>query len=434
MDVTLSIMLATISSAIVAAASVWLIANRRLTVKRTALAEQRERAVKAESTLEAERAAHIANVAALHNAEQHLRDAFASLSSEALKSSADQFLQLAQERMERQQQSAKSDLSALVEPLRTTLERQEQQVRALEEQRQHAYGTIEEQLRRMTEDQQRLQGETANLVKALRQPNVRGRWGEIQLRRVVELAGLSAQCDFYEQQTVGDDESGRQRPDMQVRLPNQRQIVVDAKVPLEAYLAAIEAPDEAQRAERLAAHARQVRQHVDAMSRREYQRKIDGAYDCVVLFIPGEVFYSAALEHDRELLEYAFGKSVILATPTTLIALLKAVALGWREARLSEEARTVKEEGEKLYRALGKVVEYIGDIGKGLEKSVASYNKTVGSIEARLLPSARRMCELEVSSELITEPKTLEEALRGFSKAELVHDMTDRELVTTERL
>src|SRR5262249_5091081 len=152
---------------------------------------------------------------------------------EALKSSTDQFLQLAQERMERQQQSAKSDLSALVEPLRTTLERQEQQVRALEEQRQRAYGTIEEQLRRMTEDQQRLQDETANLVKALRQPNVRGRWGEIQLRRVVELAGLSAQCDFYEQQTVGDDESGRQRPDMQVRLPNQRQIVIDAKVPLE---------------------------------------------------------------------------------------------------------------------------------------------------------------------------------------------------------
>jgi DNA recombination protein RmuC len=434
MDLTLAIMLTAISSAIVAAASVWLIVNRRLTVERTALAEQRERAVKAESTLEAERAAHIANVAALHNAEQRLRDAFASLSSEALKSSADQFLQLAQERMERQQQSAKSDLSALVEPLRTSLERQEQQVRALEEQRQHAYGTIEEQLRRMTEDQQRLQGETANLVKALRQPNVRGRWGEIQLRRVVELAGLSAQCDFYEQQTVGDDESGRQRPDMQVRLPNQRQIVVDAKVPLEAYLAAIEAPDEAQRAERLAAHARQIRQHVDAMSRREYQRKIDGAHDFVVLFIPGEVFYSAALEHDRELLEYAFGKNVILATPTTLIALLKAVALGWREARLSEEARTVKEEGEKLYRALGKVVEYIGDIGKGLEKSVASYNKTIGSIEARLLPSARRMCELQVSSELITEPKTLEEALRGFSKAELVQDMTDRELVTAERL
>lgn len=369
-----------------------------------------------------------AHLSALQNSEQHMREAFASLSSAALEANNQHFLALAQERMERQQQAVKNDLSALVDPLKTTLEEQKQNLRVIEQARTESYSRLDALIVTLKEDQLRLHNETANLVKALRQPHVRGRWGEVQLRRVVELAGMSNYCDFDEQKTMHNDEGKRLRPDMQVRLPNQRHIVVDSKVPLMAYLEALEAPDETTRTEKLKSHAQQIRAHVDIMSKRDYQRQIDGAHDFVVLFIPGEVFYSAALEHDRELLDYAAQKSVILATPTTLIALLKAVAQGWREARLAADAHKVKEAGEQIYKDLTTLAGYITELGKGLDKAVGAYNKTIGNIESRLLGHARRLSELEISSESIAAPAYLNETLRTFNKPELTQGDGNRNI------
>ena len=360
-----------------------------------------------------------AQLKALEDTEQHMRDTFASLSQTALQASNAQFLQLAQERLERQQQAARNDLSALVDPLKTTLEQQHEHLRTLEQARHESYSRLDTLIVSLKEDQLRLQSETANLVTALRQPQVRGRWGELQLRKVVELAGMSDHCDFDEQQTNVDDEGRTQRPDMLVRLPNQRQIVIDAKVPLAAYLEALEAADDSSRKEKLVAHARQVRTHVTDMSRRAYQSQIDGAHDFVVLFIPGEVFYSAALQHDRELLDYAFSKNVILATPSTLIALLKAVAQGWNEVRLAEDARKVKEVGEQLYKNLSTLADHISKIGKGLGDAVKAYNSTIGSMESRLLPCARRLSELQVSSDTLTVPQEIDDSPRTFVKPEL---------------
>ena len=394
--------------------------EQRLRQQEEQLRQTGEALARAETALQSEQAHHIDKLAALEAAEQRLRDAFASLSSNALQASLGQFLTLADERLNRQQQLAQTDLSELVAPLREVLQQQQEHTRELEEARQIAYGSIRQHLTSIQEEHRLLRQETASLVKALRQPHVRGRWGEIQLRRVVELAGMSACCDFVEQESISDASGARQRPDLQVRLPNQRTIVVDAKVPLTAYLDALEAADDTTRAACIQQHSSQIRAHVNDMAKRDYQHQIDGAYDFLVLFIPGEVFYSAALEQDHELLEYAFKKQIILATPTTLIALLKAVALGWREKRLSEDARQIKETAEKIYQHLGTLAGHISDLGAGLRRSVDSYNKTIGSLERNLLSSAKRMHELEVSQTMIADIPPLEERLRMFRKAELV--------------
>lgn len=407
--------------------------HARIAEKQTALeaAEQRlrdqeeqlrtlgETLARTETTLEAERSHHTEKLTALEAAEQRLRDTFASLSSDALQASLSQFLTLADERLSRQQQIAQTDLSELVAPLREALNQQHEHTHELELARQQAYGSISQHLSSIQEEHRLLRQETTNLVKALRQPHVRGRWGEIQLRRVVELAGMSACCDFVEQQGIDDASGARLRPDLQVRLPNQRTIVVDAKVPLSAYLEALEAADEPTRAARIQQHAGQIRAHVNDMAKRDYHHQIAGAYDFLVLFIPGEVFYSAALEHDHELLEYAFQKQIILATPTTLIALLKAVALGWREVRLSEDAQRIKEAAETVYKHLGVLAKHISELGAGLKKSVDSYNKTIGSLERNLLGSARRMHELQIGQSAIDDIPALEESLRVFCKADL---------------
>jgi len=407
-------------------------AEQRLRQQEEQLRRTGDALARAETALQSEQTHHAEKLAALEAAEQRLRDAFASLSSDALQASLGQFLTLADERLGRQQQVAQTNLSELMSPLRDALIQQHTHTRELEEARQTAYGSISQHLSSIQEEHRLLRQETASLVKALRQPHVRGRWGEIQLRRVVELAGMSACCDFVEQESVSDASGARQRPDLQVRLPNQRTIVVDAKVPLSAYLDALEAADEATRAACTQRHASQIRAHVNDMAKRDYQRQIDGAYDFLVLFIPGEVFYSAALEQDHELLEYAFKKQIILATPTTLIALLKAVALGWREVRLSDDARQIKETAEKIYQYLGTLAGHISDLGAGLRKSVDSYNKTIGSLERNLLSSAKRMRELEVSQSPIAALPPLEAALRVFSKAELLAAQERGELPDSE--
>lgn len=427
MDITLAITIAAGSSlvaAVLASIITWLICTNRAQRATQALTQ---RAIQAETQLETERKAQAEQIELLRAAqtaqqdtEQRLRDVFGNLSGDVLRQTNEQFLQLAQEHFTRHQENAHHNLSQLVEPLRDALNQQRESLSTIEQARQNSYGSIDALLNQMREEQQRLQAETANLVKALRQPQVRGRWGEIQLQRVVELAGMSEHCDFCQQQTSHDDDGARLRPDLQVRLPNQRQIVIDSKVPLMAFLEALEATDDQVRLARLKDHAQQVRRHVDEMVKRNYQKHIMGAHDFVVLFIPGEVFYSVALEHDSELLEYALGKGIILANPTTLIALLKAVALGWREAQLTEDAHKIKQAGEELYRRIRKLAEHFDMLGKNLTKSVKAYNETVGSLETQLLPSARRMHALQISNEAIAELQTIEQVTRPLTKPELI--------------
>jgi DNA recombination protein RmuC len=354
----------------------------------------------------------------MQDAEQRLRDVFASLSSSALQASTDQFLKLAQERMDRQQQAVTGDLNRLVEPLRASLERQEQQVRELERSRQAAYGSLTTLLTDLRQDQQALRTQTDNLIQSLRNPRVRGRWGEFQLRKLVELAGMVDYCDFTEQQSITADNERRQRPDMVVRLPNDRQIIVDAKVPLDRFLTALEATED-QRGALFRDHAQTIRKHVDETTKRAYYKQMPGAHEFTVIFIPGELFYHTALEHDHELLDYAFARNVIIAGPGTLIAVLKSAALGWREASLSREARKIQEEGRKVYESRGKVTEHLSRIGSGLGTAVKGYNDAVGSIEERLLPRARRPHELQMSEKPPAEIVSVSAELRTFRCQEL---------------
>lgn len=406
MDTTL-IILSSIVGAALAAPITWLIAARRVQT-------ERERAIRAESALEAAHHAHTQQVAMLHDAEQRVRDTFANLSNEALKASSTQFLQLAEEHLQRHQQTAKSDLSSLVEPLRNTLTRQEQHVKALEEARQIAYGSLDELLRGLRQDQQSLRTQTDTLARSLRNPQVRGRWGEIQLRRLIELAGMLNHCDFTEQATVSDPDRKHQRPDLYVSLPNKRGIIVDAKVPLERFLDAMEAP-EPEREQYFREHARSIRNHVDEMAKRAYHKQFNDAHEFTVIFIPGEVFYQTALEYDHELLEYALRKDIILASPNTLIAVLKSAAMGWKETQLAADAHKIQETGREIYARMETVVEHMRKLGRNLTQSIEAYNTTVGSIEGRLLVSARKMHAQGIGSNELPELPPLHTAVRAIT-------------------
>ena len=268
----------------------------------------------------------------------------------------------------------------------------------MEKERREAYGSLTRHLETMAESNQQLQRETRHLVQALRRPEVRGQWGEMTLKRLAELAGMVEYCDFYEQEQVEGEEGERLRPDMVVRMPDSREVIVDAKTPLDAYLSAVEASDDQSRKQELARHARNMRQRVRELASKGYWQQFKHAPDFVVLFVPGDQFLNAALDVDHQLLEDALADKVILATPTSLVALLRAVAYGWRQKSLAENAENIQQIGEEFYTRLANFTELFGKLGRSLESSVSNFNKAVGSFDARLLPSARKFSELGIKT------------------------------------
>ncbi len=387
--------------------------------------------VRLETTLQHERRAAEEKAAILDDATQKLRDAFKALSAEALKSNNQSFLELAKATLEKYQVEAKGDLEQrqkavenLVTPIKQSLEKVDTHVRELEKSRQLAYGSLTEQVRSLISTQEKLQSETGNLVKALRAPTVRGSWGEIQLKRVVEIAGMLEYCDFYQQQTVLT-EDGRLRPDVIVRLPGGKNIVVDAKTPLKAYLEALEAASDDERLYRLREHAQQIRSHIVKLSSKSYWDQFQPTPEFVILFLPGETFFSSALEQDPSLIEEGVNQRVILATPTTLIALLRAVHYGWRQEQVEENAHRISELGQELHERIATMVEHLSKLGGSLGRAVEAFNSAVASFEGRVLPSARKFKLLGAGSKKeIEEISPLDKSARMVAEMQEERDMT----------
>ena len=373
----------------------WLVARRN----RNKLLDQ---LAGAEANLKNQEALQAEREAAFELANAKLTQAFADISNRSLQANSDTFLKLAEQNLQTRQAKVESNfekrekaVEELVKPIKDAIQASQQQISELEKARSEAYGGIKSQLESMQLNQKSLTQETQNLVKALRRPEVRGQWGEITLRRLVELAGMVEHCDFVEQvHTVGDDQTIR--PDMIVNMPDQRQLVVDVKTPLDAYLAAVEAENDAQRKLGLERHAKNVRGHIRMLASKAYWKQFEDSPEFVILFIPGDQFLSAALAEEPDLIEYALSQQIILATPTSFVALLKAVAYGWRQLSLADNAKEIRALAEDLYGRLGTFVTHMNRVGRQLASSVENYNKAVGSLERKVLPGARKFTELGV--------------------------------------
>jgi len=426
----------------------WLLASQtgrqQRLLSQATLEQERQRAERAEteqravtSALEAERKAHAGTqqklteeavrrasekeaaekrLQELTALREQLQDSVKALAADALNRNNQAFLELAETRFAKLQTAAKGDLAQrqqavkeLVSPLQEALQKVDTKVQALEKAREGAYAGLREQVQQLANVHGKLAGETSALVDALRRPQVRGQWGELQLQRTIEFAGMLEEVDFQQQASVTTDEDARQRPDVIVKLPNGRVLVIDAKAPMEAYLTALQAPDvDTQRTE-MTRHARHIRTHAKQLGSKNYAKQFADAPEFVVLFVPGEAMFSAALEADAELVEFAAKQNVVLASPTTLIALLRAVHHGWQQARLAEEAQKISQLGRDLYDRLGTMGKHFGDLGKALERSVGKYNEAMRSLDSRVFVTARKMAALApVGDSLVEAPAPLE--------------------------
>lgn len=375
-------------------------------------ARARERAMELQTRLEEEREQSAEKLKLLAEAQRALENSFKSLSADALRSNNQSFLDLAKASLAEFQQGAKGDLEkrqvaidALIAPVRASLDKVDAKIHALEKAREQAYGEMRQQFTQMEEGQKLLRDETSNLVKALRQPHVRGRWGEVQLRRVVEMAGMLEHVDFVEQESAANDEGRVFRPDLIVKLPGGRQIVVDSKAPISAYLDAHEAPNDEVRRAKIREHAVGVRNHLAALAKKSYWEQFEPTPEVVVMFIPGQAFCSAALESDPELLDTGFGQNVIIASPASLMAILKAAAYGWRQETIQQNYREISELGRELHTRLGTMVDHFAKVGLNLERATESYNAAAASFETRVLVSARKFKEQGATS---TEAEIIE--------------------------
>jgi len=373
------------------------------------IASLRERNAELNITLELERRSHEEKLASQRADRVQLNHAFNILANRALRHNNETFLKLARENLQQFQLQANNELSRkekaveeLVNPIKAALEKTERQIHQIEKERREAYGALSKHLESLALSQQQLQQETRNLVQALRRPEVRGRWGELTLKRLVELAGMVEHCDFYQQEQT-ETGDGVIRPDMIIRMPDQREVVVDVKTPLDAYLGALETSDDALRRQQLERHARKVRERVRELAGKAYWKQFERAPDFVILFIPGEQFLSAALEMDRSLLEDALARKVILATPTSFVALLRAIGYGWRQERLAKNAEKIRHVGEDLYKRLQTLTDHLARLGRSLENSVTQYNRLAGSFDSRVLPGARKFTELGIDTEKMPE-------------------------------
>ncbi|CAN5706978.1 DNA recombination protein RmuC [soil metagenome] len=379
------------------------------------------------AALDAERRTSAEKVALLQSAETKLRDAFSSLSAEALRANSESFLHLARTSLGEFQKTATMDLDgrqkaidALVQPLRESLTKVDAKLQEVDRGRASSQAQLSEQLRSLTQAQQVLHSETSKLARALRSSNIRGQWGEIQLRRVLECAGL-AEGMHYELKDSVRTEEGRLTPDAVIKLPGGKNVVVDAKVALSAYLDAMDCEDDASRDAKFKDHARQVKDHINSLGNKSYWAHFQPAPDIVVMFVPGEALLSAALQHDSALLEYSMNKGVMLASPLSLIALLKAIAYGWQQDTIAKNALEISELGRNLYDRIAKLAEHFENVGRSLAKAVQAYNGAVGTLETRVLVTARRLKDKGVTaSEEFREVETIDITPRLLGAPELV--------------
>jgi DNA recombination protein RmuC len=382
-----------------------------------------------QSDLDKHRAVHAERLTAYEDAESKLRDAFQALSANALKTNNEAFLSLAETRLREARTAAAGDIDArkkaiedLLAPMAKTLEHVDREIQDAERRRVESGAQLMQKIASLDTAGQGLRDETRRLTDALKRPGVRGRWGELQLKRVVELAGMIEYCDFTEQHTIqAPDDDGRIRPDVIVRLPGGKRIVIDAKAPLDAYLRALEAPDEAARQNLLSEHAKQVRNHISQLSAKSYFEKIASTPEFVVMFLPGEMFFSAALEQDPSLIECGVERRVIPASPTTLIALLRAVAYGWQQEAMTENARKISENGRNLYESVRTLAGHFQLLGAKLKSSLEAYNDAVGSLEGNVLVKARKFKELHAANggDEIKQLEPIDRVPRMLQAAEL---------------